>query len=77
MNKYSVDKVSSFLNRQMMNEEKINIKEKTIQTKEEALMYAAAILYAKNEEFPYEIQMYEETVKTAIAEISDMTIIKK
>ena len=77
LNKYSVDKVSSFLNRQMMNEEKINIKEKTIQTKEEALMYAAAILYAKNEEFPYEIQMYEETVKTAIAEISDMTIIKK
>lgn len=77
LNKYSVDKVSSFLNRQMMNEEKINIKEKTIQTKEKALMYAAAILYAKNEEFPYEIQMYEETVKTAIAEISDMTIIKK
>lgn len=76
-NRYSVDRVSTFLDVQMGSEEKMNIKEKMIQTKEEILMYAAAILYAKNEEFLYDIQLSEETVKTEIADITDMTIIKK
>lgn len=76
-NRYSVDKVSTFLDVQLGNEKEINIKEKLIQTKEEALMYAAAMLYAKNEEFPYDIQLSEETVKTEIADITDVTIIKK
>lgn len=76
-NRYSVDRVSTFLDIQMGSEEKMNIKEKMIQTKEEILMYAAAILYAKNEEFLYNIQLSEETVKTEIADITDMTIIKK
>ena len=40
-------------------------------------MYAAAMLYAKNEEFPYDIQLSKETVKTEIADITDMTVIKK
>ena len=76
-NRYSVDKVSAFLDVQLGNEGKMNIKEKAIKTKEEALMYAAAMLYAKNEEFPYDIQLSEETVKTEIADITDVTVIKK
>ena len=54
----------------------MNIKEKFIQTKEEILMYAAAILYAKNEEFPYDIQLSEDTVKTEVADITNMTVTK-
>lgn len=76
-NRYSVDRVSKFLDVQLGSEDKMNIKEKTIQTKEEILMYAATMLYAKNEEFPYEIQLSEETVKTEIADITNMTVIKK
>lgn len=76
-NRYSVDRVSTFLDVQLGSEEEISIKEKTIQTKEEVLMYAAAMLYAKNEEFPYVIQLLEETVKTEIADITNMTVIKK
>ena len=55
----------------------MNIKEKVIQSKEEILMSASAMLYAKNEEFPYDIQLSKETVKTEIADITDMTVIKK
>ena len=76
-NRYSVDRVSTFLDVQLGSEDEMNIKEKSIQTKEEVLMYAAAMLYAKNSEFPYDIQLSEETVKTEIADITDITIIKK
>jgi hypothetical protein len=76
-NRYSVEWVSAFLGVQMENEDKIRIKEKNIKTKEEILMYAAAMLYAKNEEFPYEIQLSEELVNTEIADITDITINKK
>ncbi|MBE5942755.1 MAG: chromosome segregation protein SMC [Lachnospiraceae bacterium] len=76
-NRYSVDRVSTFLDVQLASEDEMNIKEKTIHTKEEILMYAAAMLYAKNEEFPYDIQLSEEIVKTEIADITNMVVIKK
>lgn len=76
-NRYSVDKVSTFLDAQLGSENEINIKEKKIETKEEILMYAAAILYAKNEEFPYDIKLSKEIVRTDIADITDMTIVRK
>ena len=76
-NRYSVDRVSAFLDVQLGSEAQMNLKEKVIQSKEEILMYAAAMLYAKNEEFPYDIQLSKETVKTEIADITDMTVIKK
>lgn len=76
-NRYSVDKVSMFLNEQLQNENEMNIREKSIQTKEEILMYAAAMLYAQNEEFPYDIQMSKETVRTKIADITDIIVSRK
>ena len=51
--------------------------EKPVQrTKEEAIMFAAAMLYAKNIEFPYEIELSEEMVKTDVADINNMKICK-
>lgn len=76
-NRYSVARVGNFLDVQLGSDNKISIKEKVIQTKEEILMYTAAMLYAKNEEFPYDIQLSEETVKTDIADITNVTITKK
>ncbi len=76
-NRYSVDKVSSFLDVQLGGEDHMDVKETPVRSKEEVLMYAAAMLYANNEEFPYEIQLREETVKTEIADITDITVIKK
>lgn len=76
-NRYSVERVGSFLDVQLGSESKISVKEKAVQTKEEILMFAAAMLYAKNEEFPYDIQLSEETVKTEIADITNVTVIKK
>ncbi len=76
-NRYSVDRVNTFLKAQMGCENEMSIREAAIHAKEEVLMYAAAMLYAKNEEFPYEIQLTEAMVHTELADITDMKIHKK
>ena len=76
-NRYSVERVGSFLDAQLGSEKRISVKEKMIQTKEEILMYAAAMLYAENKEFPYELQWSDETVKTLLADITNVTVARK
>ena len=62
---------------QMDGREKISIKEKQVRTKEEALMYTAAMLYAGNGEFPYQIQITDEEVEKEIADMSNVVISRK
>lgn len=76
-NRYSEERVESFLDMQLGNSEEFNIREKNIKTKEEIFMYAAAMVYARNEEFPYEIQMSDDMVKTIVADISNVTVVRK
>ena len=76
-NRYSVEKVSGFMDIQMDGREKISIKEKQVRTKEEALMYTAAMLYAGSGEFPYQIQITDEEVAKEIADMSNVVISRK
>lgn len=76
-NRYSVDRVGDFLDVQMGNETEITVKEKSVSSREEAMMYAAAMLYAKNAEFPFDVQVSDEVVRTDIAEISNVKISKR
>ena len=73
-NRYSVEKVSGFMDVQMEGQEKISIKEKPVRTKEEALMYTAAMLYAGNGEFPYQVQITDEEVEKEVADMSNIVI---
>ena len=66
----------NFLEIQFGADREINLKERQLKTKEEVIMFAAAMLYAQNEEFPYEIKLSEELVRTDIADISHMVIRK-
>lgn len=75
-NRYSVERVADFLEMQFANNSQIQLKERQIKTKEEVIMFAAAMLYAENAEFPYEIELSEEMVTTDVAEINDMIIRK-
>ena len=76
-NRYSVEKVSGFMDVQMEGQEKISIKEKEVRTKEEALMYTAAMLYAGNGEFPYQVQITDEEVEKEAADMSNVVISRK
>ena len=76
-NRYSVERVGDFLDVQMGTDKAISIKEKSVKSREEALMYAAAMLYAKNAEFPFEVQVSDEVVRTDIADISNVKVSKR
>ena len=76
-NRYSVEKVSGFMDVQMEGQEKISIKEKAVRTKEEALMYTAAMLYAGDGEFPYQVQITDEEVEKEVADMSNIVIFRK
>lgn len=76
-NRYSVEKVSGFMDVRMECQEKISIKEKPVRTKEEALMYTAAMLYAGNGEFPYQVQITDEEVEKEVADMSNIVISRK
>ena len=76
-NHYSVKRVDDFLKLRMGSGKSMSIKEQTIGSKEEALMYAAAMLYARNDEFPYDITLSDDTVYSDIADISDAEILAK
>src|SRR5699024_123054 len=71
---YPVERVSGYIDVQMEGRETISIKDKSVRTKVEALMYTSAMLYARNEEFPYEIRISDEEVRTEIADMSNVFI---
>ena len=76
-NRYSVERVGDFLDVKLGSARQFSLREKKIRTKEEALMYAAAMLYAGNEEFPYQVSMRGDVVSTGIADISNLVISRK
>lgn len=76
-NRYSVERVGDFLDVKLGSARQFSLREKKIRTKEEALMYAAAMLYAGNEEFPYQVSMRGDVVSTEIADISNLLISRK
>lgn len=76
-NRYSVERVTAFLDTQLGSRDSLSPGEQEIRTREEALMYAAAMLYANHGEFPYEIQWTEEILQTKVADMSHITVRKR
>ena len=76
-NRYAPARVGAYLDEELGLDVSMELKEKGVQTKEEALMIAAAMLYAKNAEFPYEVRIKDEKVSTKIADISNVVISRK
>jgi len=76
-NHYSLKRVKEFMDTQMHDKEIFYMKESRIQSKEELLMYVAAMMYAKNNEFPYQVDLSDEVVKMEMADISNITISRK
>lgn len=76
-NRYTPNRVGEYLDEVLGTKEKIDLKEKEIDTKEEVLMFAAAMLYAQNTEFPYKVQIQDEKVCTKIADISNVILSRK
>jgi hypothetical protein len=76
-NRYALDRVGKFLQSELGKDKKISLKERQIGSREAALMYAAAMLYAGNDEFPYKLELCDEMIKNDIVDINNIVITKK
>lgn len=76
-NRFSIDNTKQFLDACMTMNTKMELKEQNVTTREDALMFAAALMYSGIEEFPYEVELKEDFAETKIARISNMKIQKK
>ena len=75
--RFAVSRVESFLAAKMGNVRKLSTGEEQPRTREEAMMYAASMMYADNEEFAYEVEVKGSVTRGAIATMSDLVIRKK
>lgn len=76
-NRFSVEGVNQFFERRMQNINEIELKGQEITSREDAIMFAASVMYSGIDEFPYEVELKNGYVETDIAKISDMKIRKK
>lgn len=53
------------------------VKSKHIKTKEDALMFASALIYSDEDSFGYVVDLDEGYEKTSVADITNMTLRRK
>lgn len=76
-NRFSVDSVRTFIEERFYGGKEIEVKEQKIHSREEAMMFAASVMYSGMEEFPYIVELKEDFVETEVATITNMRIRKK
>ena len=77
VNRYSVERAGEYIDAKLGSSSSITIGSRSVNTREEALMYAAAMIYAANSEFPFDVEIEDKIVKTEIADITGAVISRK
>lgn len=72
--RYSVEKVRNHFDRLMGDRKSLRVEESGIRTRDDAIMFAASIIYSGTEGFPYEVELGEGMVETEVAEIRRVTV---
>lgn len=75
--RYSMDRVSDYLDEKIPDKGYISVEEWGIRTREDAMMAAASIIYSGSVGFPYEVVFEEGTVETEVAAISRIKVKRK
>lgn len=76
-NRFSIERTRQFLEGRMAGKKEMELKEQSIGNREEAMLFAAAVMYSGIEEFPYVVELKEDYVETDIARITNMKIRKR
>ena len=71
---YAMDRVEQYLNTVMGKRDSTSIKELAPGQRNELLSLAAAIMYGKNEEFPFDVSIRKEMVSSDCGSINDAVI---
>ncbi len=72
--KYSIENVQRHFERLMEDRKNIRIEESGIRTRNDAIMFAASIIYSGAEGFPYEVELGDGMVETEVARIRKVTV---
>lgn len=72
--RYSVENVQKHFERLMGDRKKIRVEESGIRTRDDAIMFAASIIYSGTEGFPYEVELGSGMVETEVAGIRKVTV---
>lgn len=77
VNPYSIEKTNGYFDNLFKKSMRPFIKSKHIKTKEDALMFASALIYSGEDSFGYVVDLDEGYEKTSVADITNMTIRRK
>ena len=77
MNPYSIERTNNFFESMFRKSELPFIKSKYIKNKEEALMFASALIYSGEKDFDYIVELGEEYEETVVAAITNMVVRRK
>ena len=58
----------------MAGREELELREQRVADREEAMLYAAAVMYSGIEEFPYTVELMDGYVETDIARMTNLKI---
>lgn len=72
--RYSVENVQKHFDRLMGDRKQLRVEESGIRTRDDATMIAASIIYSGTEGFPYEVELGDGMVETAVARIRKVTV---
>lgn len=72
--RYSMEKVQKHFDRLMGDRKRLRVEESGIRTREDAIMFAASMIYSGMEGFPYEVELGEGMVETEVARIRKVTV---
>lgn len=76
-NRFSIECTQRFLEERMAGKKELELKEQSVASREEAMLFAASVMYSGIEEFPYAVELKEGYVETDIARMTNMKIRKR
>lgn len=76
-NRFSLADTRSFLEGRMAGKKEMELMEQRIEGREEAMLFAASVMYSGIEEFPFEVELENDFVETETVKITNMKIRKK
>lgn len=72
--RYGVEQTAAYFDRLLKEKNEVEPDKDIVKTREDAMMFAASMIYSGSSEFPYEVELSEETIETGIALISRIKV---
>lgn len=75
--RYSVENVKEYFEQRIASQQILELESFHIQTRDDAMMMAASVIYSGSADFPFEVTFYDEMIKTDIADMKKISIRRK